>query len=156
MGDFANDRPRPIDQKDMFEGECRVRDYYATQLESERPGEILVRREQRYPGCGLRADMRTVDTDDVLREWEFKIFADYHALGQILQYVALARTTEGFRPIRGVIAAFTFSDELVLANEVLNLNLELVTIPMWMAQAGGVPARVRQEATVQIPFDYTN
>ena len=85
-----------------------------------------------------RADMRTVDRENVLREWEFKLYADYRALGQIIQYVALARLAENFRVIRGVIAAFEFSPELPKVVEVANLSIELVVIPDWMRGAGGV------------------
>jgi hypothetical protein len=120
----------------IFEHECRVRDEFSRNLINYRPNEILARTEQRYVGSLLRADMRTVDTEDLIREWEFKINADYKALGQILQYVALARKSESFRPIRGVIAAFSFTPELRIANEVMNLNLELVTIPSWLRRSG--------------------
>jgi len=138
--------------EDATPGECQVRDYYAASLASVRPREVVVRREQRYNGSRLRADLRTVDEVDVLREWEFKLRADYRALGQILQYVALARRAENFRAIRGVIAAFEFSEELVLANEILNLNLELVHIPQWMRLAGGVRVATAPAKGIRIPF----
>lgn len=137
-------------------GECRVRDFYAEHIAKIRPKDRLVRREQRYDGSRLRADMRTVNEANILNEWEFKLYADYKALGQILQYVALARETENFRPIRGVIAAFEFSPELVRANEILNLNLDLVIIPDWMRAAGGVVQRETStkliETTPRIPM----
>lgn len=131
--------------------ECRVRDYFAEHLSERRMGELLVRREQRYAGSLLRADMRTIDQNNVIREWEFKIDADYKALGQILQYVALARTNEGFRAIRGVIAAFTFTSELRLANEVMNLNLEFVELPAWMRGAGALPNCSDENFAPRIP-----
>ena len=85
--------------------------------------------------------MRTIDDAGLLREWEFKIRADYRTLGQILLYVALARRERQFeRPIRGVIAAFTIPDELRIAAEVLNLSVEFVTIPPWMCAAGEIPS----------------
>ncbi|QYY79484.1 PDDEXK family nuclease [Pseudomonas germanica] len=138
------------DPMKIFEHECRVRDEFSRSLSNYRPSEILARTEQRYWGTLLRADMRTVDTDDVIREWEFKINADYKALGQIIQYVALARKAESFRPIRGVIAAFTFTNELRIANEVMNLNLELVLLPSWLRRSG----YLIEEAAVlpRIPF----
>ena len=138
------------DPMKIFEHECRVRDEFSRGLSNYRPSEILARTEQRYWGTLLRADMRTVDTDDVIREWEFKINADYKALGQIIQYVALARKAESFRPIRGVIAAFTFTNELRIANEVMNLNLELVLLPSWLRRSG----YLIEEAAVlpRIPF----
>ena len=87
---------------------------------------------------GARADMRTVDHGQTLREWEFKIEADYSSLGQALVYVALARRASNFeRPVRGVVAAFSFPDHIAYANEAMNLGLELVEIPPWLRQAGG-------------------
>ncbi|NWC70365.1 hypothetical protein HX873_20920 [Pseudomonas sp. P7758] len=124
------------DPMKIYEHECRVRDEFARGLQNHRAGELLARTEQRYKGTLLRADMRTVDKSDLIREWEFKINADYKALGQILQYVALARQAESFRPIRGVIAAFSFTPEIIIANEVMNLNLELVVIPGWLRRSG--------------------
>ncbi len=135
------------DPMKIFKHECRVRDEYARSLANYRNNEILARTEQRYVGTLLRADMRTVDTFDVIREWEFKINADYRALGQILQYVALARRAELFRPIRGVIAAFEFTPELRLANEVMNLNLELVLLPSWLRTSG----YLNEEVGVTLP-----
>ena len=146
---FAND---VVFDNDNLASECRIRDYFSRLIEHQRPGEILVRREQRYSGSLLRADMRTVDQNDLLREWEFKLEADYKALGQILQYLALARTNEKFRPIRGVIAAFTFTKELRLANEIMNLNLELVELPAWMRGAGALPQSSNDTLGVRIPF----
>jgi len=121
--------------------EIRVRNYYVARLARMRPAQHPIATEQRYAGCGLRADLRTIDNQDVLREWEFKLHADYRAIGQILAYVALARKEWAFRPVRGVVAAFSFSPEVALTNEVMNLGLELVTIPEWMRAAGGLPRR---------------
>nr|WP_180205472.1 hypothetical protein [Pseudomonas sp. SbOxS1]NYU05578.1 hypothetical protein [Pseudomonas sp. SbOxS1] len=135
----------------IYAHECRVRDAYAETLSDHRNGEILARTEQGYDGTLLRADMRTIDKSDLIREWEFKISADYKALGQILQYVALARKTENFRPIRGVIAAFRFSPEMIVANEVMNLNIEFVVLPSWLRRSGfvvGAPLQVLPK----IPF----
>ncbi len=84
-----------IENKD-FQHECRIRDFYTQHLSSERPNELRVSTEQGYSGSLLRADLRTVDKNNLLREWEFKIWADYRALGQILTYVALARHRENF------------------------------------------------------------
>ena len=135
--DLTTLRDEVIDRK-HFARECRVRDYYAEHLSNFRPGELLVSREQGYPTSATRADMRTVDADNILREWEFKISADYRALGQIIQYVALARLAENFRKIRGVIAAFKFSPELPKVVEVANLSIELVEIPDVARGAGGI------------------
>jgi hypothetical protein len=121
--------------------EIRVRDYFAAHLGRMRPSERLVATEQRYRETGLRADMRSVDEQDCLREWEFKIHADYRAIGQILTYVGCARRELRFRPVRAVIAAFSFSPDVPITNETMNLSIELVTIPDWMRAAGGVPTR---------------
>lgn len=119
--------------------EIRVRDYFAACLGRMRPSERLVATEQRYRETCLRADMRSVDEQDCLREWEFKIHADYRAIGQILTYVGYARRELRFRPVRAVIAAFSFSPDVPITNESMNLNIELITIPEWMRAAGGVP-----------------
>jgi hypothetical protein len=121
--------------------EIKVRDYFVARLKRMCPSQHPIATEQRYAGCGLRADLRTIDHADLLREWEFKLHADYRAIGQILAYVALARKELAFRPVRGVIAAFSFSPEVPLTNEVMNLGLELITIPEWMRAAGGLPLR---------------
>ncbi|HYH79474.1 MAG TPA: hypothetical protein VEX86_06745 [Longimicrobium sp.] len=124
-------------EHDPLAHERQVRDWYAQHLQEVRPHEQLVRTEARFIDSRVRADMRTVDRDDVIREWEFKLVADYAALGQILTYVALARKQYGFeRKIRGVIAAFEFSPEFLLVVEVMNLGLELLHIPHWMRNAG--------------------
>lgn len=131
--------------------EILVRDRYAITLAQLRPAERLVRCEPGYVASKMRADMRTVDTGNVLREWEFKLFASHRALGQIMTYLALARSELALRPVRGVIAAFEFSSELVLVNERMNLNLELVTIPEWMRAVGGLPPRTPLVPVVPIP-----
>ncbi|WP_449542703.1 hypothetical protein [Enterobacter ludwigii] len=137
--------------EDNLANECRIRDYYAVNLGYFRPEEKLARCEQRYPNSLLRADMRTVNPQNTIREWEFKINADYKALGQILQYIALARENENSRVIRGVIAAFTFTPELRLANERMNLNLELVLLPTWMRGAGALPLKPAPLLGTRIP-----
>src|SRR5689334_5075393 len=128
--------------KAYYAHECHVRDAYVRSLPALRPDERLVKKELRYAAAARRIDMRTVDRLGTLREWEFKISADYRALGQILIYLSHARRELGFRPIRGVIAAFEIPDELRVAVEVMSLNIELVTIPRWMRYAGLVPDSV--------------
>lgn len=71
--------------------------------------------------------------------------------GQILIYVSHARRELGFRPIRGVIAAFEIPDELRLAVEVMSLNIELVIIPPWMRFAGFVPDTLNSELLPVMP-----
>ena len=123
-----------------YEHECRIRDCFAKNLFDLRPNERLIATESVYEGTGTRVDMRTVDKFNVLREWEFKIEAGYTALGQIITYLAMARIRDNFRNrIAGVIAAFDFHPELARVIEVMNLGIELVTIPQWMARAGRVP-----------------
>jgi len=135
-----------------FERECRVRDYYAAHLKQHRPSELLVARENSYAGSAVRADMRTIDRNNVTRLWEFKIRASYEALGQILVYVAMARRAEGNNQlIRGVIAGFEFQPEIVDTVERLNLGIELVTLSPVLALAGGVPTGPTLPAIPVIP-----
>ena len=131
----------PISQsKESFAHECHIRDLYAARLEEFRPDERVVKTEQIFPGSRVRADIWTVDRHEVLRVWEFKIFASYDGLGQALTYLALARMHQDFRrPVRAVLAAFTFQPEVAAAVEVLNLGVELVTVPTKLRFAGGVP-----------------
>jgi hypothetical protein len=134
-------RRQEVTEAPQYAHECGIRDLYATRLAAERPNERLVRKEAGYLTAARRVDMRTIDHAGLLREWEFKIRADYRTLGQILLYVAHARRERQFeRPIRGVIAAFTIPSELRIAVEVLNLSIEFVTIPPWMRAAGYIPA----------------
>lgn len=138
-------------RKQRFAHESRIRNLYAQRLELERPLERFVKKEVRYRDSAIRADMRTVDSHGLLREWEFKIRADYRALGQILIYVAHARQELGLRPVQGVIAAFSFLPELRRAVDVMNLNIELLTLPIWMRAAGGVPADGKPTRLICIP-----
>lgn len=124
----------------VFERETRIRDYCATNLDMLRPQERVIGKEFAWTYGGVRADLRTVDKDDVLRDWEFKIEADYCALGQILTYVALTRQHTKFqRRVVGVIAAFSFHPLLKQTIETMNLGIELVEIPSYLALAGMVP-----------------
>jgi hypothetical protein len=126
--------------KQNFGPEVRIRDLYAHELKSQRPLERLLATEARFAESQLRADMRTIDRLSVVREWEFKLHADYCALGQVLTYLALSRQSSGDHGlVRAVLAAFSFDKEIAIANERLNLNIELVLIPNWMRNAGEVP-----------------
>lgn len=137
------------------ERECRVRDYYASELAQHRPGELLIARENSYDGTAVRADMRTIDRSNVTRLWEFKISASYKALGQILVYMAMARRAEEAAGrtclIRGVIAAFNFQPEIAYAVERLNLSIELVTLSPVLAHAGGIPTFAEPASLPAIP-----
>jgi RecB family endonuclease NucS len=85
--------------------------------------------------------MRTVDSENVLRVWEFKIVASYDGLGQILSYLALERRATDFgRRVEGVLAAFSIQPEIRTAIDVLNLGIELVEVPTKLRLAGDVPA----------------
>ena len=126
-------------EKESYAREVRIRDLYAARLQELRPNEKLLKTEYSFLGARARADMRTLDSSEVLRIWEFKIIADYSGLGQALTYLALTRHELGHsRTVKGVLAAFEISDEIRLTNEVLNLGLELVLIPQTLRQAGGI------------------
>lgn len=99
----------------------------------------------------MRVDLRTVDASNLLREWEFKIVATYEALGQVLVYAHRAILENPHRQVRGVIAAFEFQPELYETVRGFCLNIELVTIPSWMAQAGAVPLTSSAVTVVNIP-----
>ncbi len=137
-----------------FEHETRIRNYFSQNVTRLRPGERVLDTEHSYPGNRLRVDMRTIDVYNCIREWEFKISAEYSALGQILTYVALARQRYQFhRTVRGVIAAFTFMPEIVTCVEVMNLGIELVTIPSSMKYAGNIPAgQISDLPPIDIPM----
>jgi hypothetical protein len=133
--------------------ECLIRDLYSKRLREFRPAEKLLKTEYTFTGSRVRADMRTIDRADLLRIWEFKIFASYEGLGQVLTYLALARMAAEFaRPVKGVLAAFDFQPEVIAAVEVLNLGIELVVIPPKLRLAGGVPVIHTPTSTLNIPY----
>lgn len=142
-----------MEKLEEFAHECRIRDLHSKHFFELRSDERVITTEHRCGAANVRADLLTVDKSNTLREWEFKIRADYKALGQILTYVALTREEKGFeRSVRGVIAAFEFQAEVKRAVEVLNLGIELIQIPVWMAQAGGIPVTTSQVSElIQIP-----
>ena len=120
--------------------ESKIRDVYSAQLGKLRPRELLVGTEFKATGSGKRADMVTIDRDEVLQIWEFKIHATYEGLGQILAYTAAFRESKGFaKPVRGVLAACTFDHDIVRPIEILNLGIEVVRIPTSLWCAGDVP-----------------
>jgi RecB family endonuclease NucS len=128
-------------EQDVFAHECRIRDVYASRLSEFRPREKLLKTEYTFAGSRIRADMRSVDSINTLRIWEFKLFAGYEGLGQILTYLALERRATNFqREVRGVLAAFSIQPEIRTAVDVLNLGIELVDIPAKLRLAGGIPA----------------
>jgi len=131
--------------------ENAVRDFYAANLNTLRDGrERLVGTEMVHANSLVRADMRTVDSNDVIREWEFKLVADYSALGQILVYTAALKVHYNFqRDIRGVIAALKIPPEISQAVRVGALNIELVVIPSWIYNAG---APTKKQANIPRRF----
>ena len=132
-----------------FAHECQIRDCYANCFTKFRSDERIIQREHRCGETSIRADLYSVDGQNVLREWEFKIHADYKALGQILTYVAMARKQSNFnKTIRGVIAAFGFQPEVREANEIMNLGLEIVQLPQWIARAGKIPLNTSKPTDV--------
>ena len=126
--------------EEVFARECRIRDAYAARLREFRPQERLLKTENTLVGSRVRADMRTVDSANRLRLWEFKLDVSYDGLGQILTYVALERRSDLDRQVRGVLAGFTIQPVIRIAVEMLNLGIELVELPGMLRLAGGVPA----------------
>jgi hypothetical protein len=138
--------------EEMFAHECRIRDYYAARMGEFRPLERLLKTESGFAGSRVRADMRTVDRTNQLRVWEFKIRASYAGLGQILAYVAQAEMETRFeRSVQGVLAAFSFQDEIRTAVRVRHLGIELVELPLKLRLAGRVPAPVSFVPVPDIP-----
>lgn len=133
------DAPAVAEDLRQFEHECRVRDLYAERLAELRPQERLLATEHSYAGSKIRGDMRTIDADNVVRIWEFEIYCGYTGLGQVLTYVATARRATNFeKSTRGVLAAFGFQPEVIVAIEVLNLGVEVVQIPETLRLAGAL------------------
>ena len=132
--------------------ETDVRTFYMNNLKYLRPGEKCIGTELSYKSTSIRADARTIDDRNLIREWEFKIHADYNALGQILTYVATAKYETDFsREIRGVIAAFYFREDLRRTVEVMNLNVDLILIPSWLRIPGSKSKFSGNARQVKIP-----
>ncbi|MET7808805.1 hypothetical protein [Micromonospora chersina] len=141
-----------MEDEESYAHECRIRDLYASRLPEFRPDERLLQTEHTYEESKVRGDMRTIDRDDTIRIWEFKINAGYEGLGQILTYLALARKDVAFqRQVRGVLAAFHIQPEVALAIEVLNLGIEVVILPDKMRLAGAIPKAREPFLLPQIP-----
>jgi len=141
-----------INADKQFAYECHIRDFFAKNITQFRPGELVSSKEVIYAKSNIRADLRTVNCRDVIFEWEFKIEADYSAIGQVLSYTAQAKTEFGFkRTVRPVIAAFKFPDEIKLAIEVNNLGIETVELPLWLRAAGSTPNVVNEAPKIFLP-----
>lgn len=122
-----------------YANECKIRDCYMKNLKLLRPNEICISKELSLNSSSLRVDMQTVDANNTIRDWEFKIYADYTSLGQLLTYIAYSKLESGFsQNILGVIAAFSFQPELEQTIRVWGLPIELVQIPSWMKNAGNL------------------
>jgi hypothetical protein len=135
-----------------YERETRIRDLYAKQLKEYRPDEQVLKTEPGYVDSPVRGDLRTLDSKNLIRVWEFEIVAAYEGLGQVLTYVALARLELNFdRQIRGVLAAFEFQPEVELAIEIMNLGVEVVRIPEALRLAGEIPPVEKPVAVARIP-----
>lgn len=122
----------------IYARECVVRDAFADALHEYRPLELEISRES-LPGLigRKRADLFTVDRDDVLRVWEFKLRAGPDAIGQVLVYLALCRKHYGFnRVIRPVLAAAEIDNDVRYAVEALHLGIELVQLPVAVLNDG--------------------
>lgn len=140
-------------EESHFESELKIRDQYASDLARHRPCEVLIAVEAPLQNSRRRVDMRTLDPTNITREWEFKLVADYRALGQLLTYVALARdSVPDNRIVRGVLAAFEFAPDVELTNERMNLGLELVQLPNWLRRAGAIPNGTASTSTfIHVP-----
>ena len=115
------------DVKDIKE--LIMRDAYANRLNEFRPDERLINCEKTIPGTSLRTDMETVDINNVIRVWEFKVIADYSGLGQLLVYLHLKRKeTEFKKSIIGVLAVTEISNYIREAIISSGLNIEVVLI----------------------------
>lgn len=135
-----------------FAPEIQIRDYYAKKLSDFRPNEQFLRKEAQYKFSKVRSDMRTVSSNNTIREWEFKHHAGHGALGQILTYISQARLELGTgKCIRGVIAAFSFADYLQKTITIERLHVELVTLPKWIENAGYVSDQPNEFSPVIIP-----
>lgn len=118
-----------INNEELGIAERQLRDKFAARLSDFRPNEKLLGCEITYR-CGLRSDMETIDKDNTVRIWEFKLNADYSAIGQLIVYMAMKRNeNKGKKKIVGVLAAVEipkFIEEAIYSS---GLNIEVVSIP---------------------------
>lgn len=109
--------------------ELQIRDNFADRLTEFRPDEKLLGCEQYYSKFALRTDMETIDKDNTIRVWEFKVVADYSAIGQLIVYLHIKRQATNFeRNVVGVLAATEFPLHICEAVIASGLNIELYTI----------------------------
>ncbi len=149
---MAAETPPGMAEEREFARETRIRDLYAERLARYRPNERLLRTESGFSGSRKRADMRTVDSNNLIRVYEFELVAVYEGLGQALVYLAMARRELGLeRRVQGVLAAFRFESEVWQTVEILNLGLELLILPPELARAGGVPTGVSKLSLPKFP-----
>ncbi|WP_122046828.1 hypothetical protein [Vibrio atlanticus] len=109
--------------------EIEIRDNFASRLIEFRPDEKLISCEQPYSEVALRTDMQTIDKDNTIRIWEFKVTADYSAIGQLIVYLHLKRKETQFGSnVVGVLAATEIPSHIREAVIASGLNIELYTI----------------------------
>lgn len=109
--------------------ETELRDKFAAKLQYFRPNEKLLSKEA-INEFGLRTDMETVDVNNTIRIWEFKLRADYSAIGQIIVYTNLKRLeSHANRQIVGVIAAVEIPEYVEKSINACGLAIEFVKIP---------------------------
>jgi len=114
-----------------FAYESHLRDYLAANLHTLEPGLRLYEDEGirgiEYPIRGRRIDILAVAQDGSLVVIELKVSRGYdRTVGQILNYIGSVRQdlADG-RPVRGMIVANAFSDELITACQVTNMDIRL-------------------------------
>ncbi|MBA6295971.1 hypothetical protein [Colwellia sp. MB02u-9] len=119
------------------ERETKIRDHYAANLDDLRPNERLIGCEVKTKKHNLSVDMQTVDHNNVLRLWEFKVVANYSAIGQLLVYIAQKKIELlGSKRVIGVIAAVDIPEFIVDAINMSDLHIELVKIPKTIINCG--------------------
>ncbi|MCG3865810.1 MULTISPECIES: hypothetical protein [unclassified Photobacterium] len=135
--------------------ELKMRDSYAKRLREFRPDERLISREGTIHGTSLRTDMITVDIKNVIRVWEFKVTADYSALGQLLVYLHLKRKeTEFKKSVIGVLAVTEISEyikEVIISS---GLNIEIVLLNKSIS--GIEKYLIGNEVNVNYPHYFSN
>lgn len=135
-----------------YEKETKIRDHYADNLGDLRKKEVLIGREVKTHNHNLSIDMLTVDHKNTIRVWEFKLTADYSAIGQLIVYMALKKQeTGGTRRIKGVIAAVNIPDFISESINMSLLDIELVEIPKTIINCGLPPY---QQCNTKVEINY--
>ena len=135
--------------------ETEVRNIFASHFNDLRGGgEKLIGYENKCGDSFLRSDLRSILPDGTILEWEFKLEADYSALGQVLVYMSKVKSEYNFnRKVRGVIAALCIPEKIIEAVYKNGLDIELVTIPKWvLIETGAIPKSYHKYSTIKIPI----